>query len=68
MTFIRSTLNQCSYILSEGEDLMAAAFLPGGLVETARSAYVIVDPDVLTDDERNEAFRCYNILLESLEE
>ena len=66
--FIRSTQNGCTYILSEDDDLMYAPMLTGGLAETARSAYTYVDLDVLDDDVAEEAFRCHNLLLESLEE
>ena len=68
MMFIRSTQNGCTYILSEDEDLMYHPLLTGGLAETARSAYIYVDIDVLDEDTAKEAFRCHNLLLESLEE
>ncbi len=68
MTFIRSTKNGCTYILSEDEDLMYAPMLKGGEIQTARSAYIYVDIDCLDDDVAEEAFRCHNLLLESLEE
>ena len=68
MLFIRSKKNGCTYTLSEDEDLLYAPMLKGGEIQTSLSAYIYVDIDCLDEDVAEEAFRCHNLLLESLEE
>ena len=68
MFFLHSHKNGCTYTLSEDEDLMYAPTMANGDIKLSQSDYQYVDIEELSDEVANEAFRCHNLLLESLEE
>ena len=63
MTFLRSSLNGCSYILSlDGANLMYHPMYKGGIVESNRGAYTYVEFDGLDPEVAEEASRCFALL------
>ena len=68
MFYLHSQKNGCTYTLSEDEDLLYHPMMKNGDINLSLSDYIYVDIECLDDDVAEEAFRCHNLLLESLEE